>query len=338
MAAPGERVGRGDYGTRRATPRGTGPGMEDARELGSTSGRRFPRRSAVLQRRRNRRLFPFIAVAPAVVLVVAIMFFPIGATIYHSFTAWDGQVSKFIGLTNFRLLAQSSVMRSVFMNSVIFLLSVPAIVLASLVAAVLVYERVLGWRTFRVLFFIPGVLSPVVIGELFSTFVLPNGLANLPLRWLGLHPIGWLTSPWPARFVVMAALIWSSFGFGMIIILSAMSTIDPSLYDAALIDGASWWRRLRSVTLPLVSESLQFLSVINVIYTFTALFSFVFVITSGGPGFSTTTIDYYTYQTTFENGQFGYGSALALVLFIIVLALTIAQFKLMPKQELQQGK
>jgi hypothetical protein len=99
--------------------------------------------------------------------------------------------------------------------------------------------------------------------------------------------------------------------------------------------GASWWRRLWSVTLPMISEQLQFLSVINVIYTFTALFSFVFVITGGGPGFTTTTIDYYTYVTTFENGEFGYGAALAVVLFVIVLVLTIAQFKLLPQHELQ---
>jgi multiple sugar transport system permease protein len=235
------------------------------------------------------------------------------------------------------LLWRDSVMREVLVNSLIFLISVPAILISSLVAAVLVYEQVLGWRLFRVLFFVPGVLSPVVVGALFSTFVLPNGLANEPLRLLGLQPIAWLAEAWPARVVVMAALVWTSFGFGMIIILAAMSTIDPALYEAALIDGASWWRRLRSITIPLVSGSLQFLSVINVIYTFTALFSFVFVITGGGPGFATTTIDYYTYVTTFENGQFGYGSALAVVLFVIVAVLTVVQLRLFPQRSVQQG-
>jgi multiple sugar transport system permease protein len=136
---------------------------------------------------------------------------------------------------------------------------------------------------------------------------------------------------------VILALVWASFGFGMVVILSAMSTVDPALYDAAAIDGASWWRRLRSITIPMISGALQFLSVINVIYTFTSLFAFVYVITAGGPGFSTTTVDYYTYITTFENGQFGYGAALALLLFLIVLTLTIAQVKLFPNREVQQG-
>jgi ABC-type sugar transport system permease subunit len=87
----------------------------------------------------------------------------------------------------------------------------------------------------------------------------------------------------------------------------------------------------------MISSTLQFLSVINVIYTFTSLFSFVFVITAGGPGFATTTVDYYTYLTTFENGQFGYGAALAFLLFLIVLVLTIAQIKLFPQRQVQQG-
>ncbi len=199
------------------------------------------------------------------VLVLAVMVFPIGSTIYHSFTSWDGTTTRFIGIENFRLLWQDSVLREVLVNSLIFLISVPVILMASLIAAVLVYEQVLWWRLFRVLFFVPAVLSPVVVGALFSTFVLPNGLANEPLRLLGMHPISWLAQAWPARIVVMAALVWTSFGFGMMIILAAMATIDPALYEAAVIDGASWWRRLRSVTVPLVSSSLQFLSVINVI-------------------------------------------------------------------------
>lgn len=281
--------------------------------------------------------FPRLAALPALVLVVGIMVFPIGDTIYHSFTAWTGGPARFIGLTNFRLLAKNGVLRTVLLNSLIFLISVPLIVLASLIAAVLVYERTIGWRVFRVIFFIPGVLSSVIIGELFSTFFLPNGIANAPLRALGVHPVAWLTEPWPARVVIIVALVWSSFGFGMLVVLSAMAAIDQSIYDAALIDGAGWWMRLLKITLPMVSESIQFLSVINVIYTFTSLFGFVYVITAGGPGFSTTTLDYYTYITTFENGDFGYGAALAVVLFVIVLGLTILQLVLFPPREVQQG-
>jgi multiple sugar transport system permease protein len=290
-----------------------------------------------LRRRRKWRVFPYLALVPATVFVVVLMVLPIGATIEHSFTNWDGITSNFIGLQNFTLIIRNPIISEVFLNSLIFLLSVPLILIASLLVAVLVYEKVPGWRVFRFLFFIPNVLSPAIVGALFSTFFLPGGAADEPLRALGLGSFAWLSHPWTARIVVILALVWTSFGFGMVVILSAMTTIDTALYDAAAIDGASWWRRLWSITIPMISSSLQFLSVINVIYTFTSLFSFVYVITAGGPGFATTTVDYYTYLTTFENGQFGYGSALAVLLFLIVLVLTIAQIKLFPQREVQQG-
>jgi multiple sugar transport system permease protein len=287
--------------------------------------------------RKTRRVFPYLALLPAAVLVLGLMVLPIGATIWHSFTNWDGVNSKFIGFKNFELIFHNPIINQVLVNSLIFLISVPLILIASLVTAVLVYEQVIGWKVFRFLFFIPMVLSPVIVGVLFSTFFLPGGAVDQVLRFVGLGNYSWLGNPWSARLVVILALVWASFGFGMVVILSAMATVDPALYDAAAIDGASWWRRLRSITIPMISGSLQFLSVINVIYTFTSLFAFVYVITAGGPGFSTTTVDYYTYITTFENGQFGYGAALALLLFLIVLTLTVAQVKLMPHREVQAG-
>jgi ABC-type sugar transport system permease subunit len=283
----------------------------------------------------RRSAFPYLAVLPAAALVLVLMVLPIGETIYHSFTNWDGLTSTFIGLENFRLIFQNPVSNQVFLNSVIFLISVPLILAASVLVAVLVYERVPGWRLFRFLFFIPNVLSPVIVGALFSTFFLPSGLVDKALSPIGLSTFPWLSHPWTARAVVIVALVWTSFGFGMVVVLSAMSTIDPALYDAAAIDGASWWRRLWSITIPMISGSLQFLSVINVIYTFTSLFSFVYVITAGGPGFATTTVDYFTYLTSFENGEFGYGAALAVLLFLVVLVLTVVQIKLFPRREVQ---
>jgi multiple sugar transport system permease protein len=281
--------------------------------------------------------FPYVALLPAATLVLGLLLVPIIATIYHAFTNWDGLTSTFIGVKNFELIFRDPLVYQVFLNSLIFLASVPLIVAASLFAAVLVHERVRGWRTFRFLFFIPNVLSPVIVGSLFGTFFLPGNLVDTVLSPFGLQHFAWLSNPWTARAVVILALVWASFGLGMVIILSAMASIDPALYDAAAIDGASWWQRLREVTIPMISGSLQFLSVINIIYTFTSLFGFVFVITSGGPGFSTTTVDYFTYLTTFENGQFGYGAALALLLFFVVLGLTILQMKLLPRRDLGQG-
>ncbi len=310
-----------------AVGRVTGPGP-------ATAGRRAGHGLARALRRRG---FSYVALVPVAVFVLGLLIFPMIETFYHSLTNWDGLSSNFIGLGNFRLLFDNPIFTEVLVNSLIFLISVPLILVVSLVVAVLVYEKVPGWRVFRFLFFIPNVLSPVIVGALFSTFFLPGGIVDGPLRLIGLGQLAWLAHPWTARIVVITALVWTSFGFGMIVILSALTTVDPALYDAALIDGAGWWRRLRSITIPMISSSLQFLSVINVIYTFTSIFSFVYVISAGGPGFSTTSVTYYTYITTFENGQFGYGAAIVVILFLIVLVMTVVQIKLFPQRQVQQG-
>ena len=152
-----------------------------------------------MQARKARRtrwnVFPYLAVLPAAALIILLMVLPIGETIYRSFTNWDGLTSSFIGIENFRLIFQNPVSNQVFVNSVIFLISVPLILAASVVIAVLVYERVLGWRVFRFLFFIPAVLSPVIVGALFSTFFLPSGLVDKMLSPVGLSTFPWLSSP-----------------------------------------------------------------------------------------------------------------------------------------------
>jgi len=124
--------------------------------------------------RRARRIFPYLALIPAALFVIGLMLLPIGATIYHSFTNWDGLTSTFIGWLNFSLIIHNPIVSEIFVNSLIFLISVPLILIASLVVAVFVYEKVPGWRLFRFLFFIPNVLSPVIVGVLFSTFFLPG--------------------------------------------------------------------------------------------------------------------------------------------------------------------
>ena len=165
------------------------------RAPGTTSG---PKETIGAGRRR-RRVFPYVALVPAAILVLGLMVLPIIETIYHSFTNWDGLTSNFVGLSNYRLLVANPVILQVFVNSLIFLISVPLILAASLLVAVLVYERVLGWKVFRFLFFIPVVLSPVIVGVLFSTFFLPSGLADKLLSPFGLETFPWLSHPSPAR-------------------------------------------------------------------------------------------------------------------------------------------
>ena len=160
------------------------------------------------------------------------------------------------------------------LNNFIFLVSVPLILLASLVCAVLIYEQVWGWQVFRVIFFVPSVISAVVIGLLFRNFFAFDGPVNQLLGSFGMPPVDWMSSGSTAIAVILLALVWSSFGYGMLILLAGMAAIDPHVYEAARLDGASWAQRVRDITLPLIAKPMSFLSIINVIYTFTSLFGF----------------------------------------------------------------
>ena len=177
------------------------------------------------------------------------------------------------------------------------------------------------------------IAATTVYPLLFRSFFAYDGPVNDLLGHLGVAPIDWMSSGPTAIAVVILALVWSSFGYGMLILLAGMAAIDPSVYEAARLDGAGWWQRTSQITLPLIARPMRFLSVINVIYTFTSLFGFIFVMTSGGPGYETTTVDYFIYLKAFAGFNLGGGAALAVMLFFVILGLTTVQFRVFRDDE-----
>ena len=126
-------------------------------------------------------------------------------------------------------------------------------------------------------------------------------------------------------FIIILALVWSGFGYQSLLLLAGLTSINPAVFEAAAIDGAGWWRRLWSITLPNIRRVLGFVFIINFIYTFSSLFGFIFVITAGGPLYETTTIDYLVYLRAFSSSNLGSGAALAVVLFLFIGLLTLLQ-------------
>jgi len=287
----------------------------------------------MLTAKRQDRAFAYLAVLPACLVLAALLVYPIVYSVILSFSRLDGLSSELIGLANYTNLLWDEDFWRVLLNNFIFLASVPLILLASLVCAVLIYEQVWGWQVFRVIFFVPSVISSVVIGLLFRNFFGYDGPVNQLLGSFGVAPVDWMSTGSTAIAVILLALVWSSFGYGMLILLAGMASIDPHVYEAARLDGASWGQRVRDITLPLIAKPLRFLSIINVIYTFTSLFGFIFVMTSGGPGYETTTVDYFIYLKAFVGFDLGAGAALAVMLFLIVLVLTIVQFRIFAVDE-----
>lgn len=272
--------------------------------------------------------FALIAITPAILLIGGLLLYPIAYAVYVSFNKTaNGLQFDWIGVDNYLRLLRDPTLWRVLGNNFVFLISVPLIILAALFCATLIYEEAWGWRFFRVVFFMPSVISTVVIGTLFRQMFKYEGPINTIITTFGGQPIDWLARGATSVYVILLVLVWSGFGYGMLILLSAMTAIDPALYESSRLDGANWWQRMRFITMPLIAKVLAFLAVINVIYTFLSLFGLIFVLTNGGPGYETTTLDYFIFLKAFSGFDFGQASALALMLGGITLVLTVIQLR-----------
>jgi ABC-type sugar transport system permease subunit len=260
-------------------------------------------------------------------VVASLLFYPIGYAIWISFLKTDGVTSKFIGFKNYVDIFAAPLVHQVFLTNLKFLVAIPVVIFAGLFTAVLLYQEVWGWRFFRIVFFLPSVLSASVIGLMFRSAFTLNGPINSALISLGLTPINFFASANMAILVVVLALIWAGFGYAMMILLSGLMAIDSDLFAAAEVDGAGWWQRFWYIIIPSIRQQLAFVSIINTLYTFTSLFGFIFVMTAGGPLYSTTTLDYLVYQKAFSAYDMGQGSALAIIIFGVIATLTVAQSK-----------
>jgi multiple sugar transport system permease protein len=268
-------------------------------------------------------------VVPAVILYALLLALPILQTFYYSLTRWNGIKSTFIGLDNYERLFTDPTFWRVVTNNVILLAAIPIAILIPLAVAFLLNEHVFGWRFFRSVYFLPTAISWVVIGIVAVRFFAQRGILNSLLATLGI-PVqtDMLASEWSAMIAVSITFIWSVFGTNTIIFITGMATLDRDVYEAARVDGAGGFATFRYITVPLLMRFIEFAFILTLITGFTALFSLIFVMTTGGPGFGTTTLEFYVYQTAFAQGEFGYAAAVGVVLFAIVFAISLAQRRL----------
>jgi multiple sugar transport system permease protein len=272
----------------------------------------------------------YLSLLPAFLLLAVLVGYPMLNTFYHSLTAWDGLNSRFIGLQNFKTIFNNGDLLLMLRNNLIFLLSVPGILLISLVVSVLLHEEVPGWRFFRSVYYVPTILSAVVIGFLVKTMFSGKGVVNSLLESVGLghYVVSWLTYV-PTEFMILIlCFYWQTLGQGVLIFLSGLSSIPHEIFDSAKMDGTSWWQRLFYIVIPSLYPALFYFTVVNIIYVFVGLFGLVFSVTGGGPGYETTPIDYMIYLQAFKTGNMGYASALSVFLFVIVMFITWVQLKI----------
>lgn len=284
-----------------------------------------PAAGSTLARRRSRA--GFVLAAPAVIFVAIVLVVPIGQAVYYSMTSWNGITAVWVGpRTYLRLFDDPSFWR-VIQNNAFLLIAVPVTILASFVIAGIIHERVWGWRLWRSLIFLPTVMSWVVIGIVARQAFSSDGAINSVLGALNLNALrtDYLGGEHTALLAVALTFFWAMIGPNMIILLSGMSAIDPAIYEAAGIDGANRSRMLISITLPLMFRYFQFCFIFTLTMAFTGLFSLVFVMTGGGPGYGTTTLEFYIYRQAFNSGIFGTAALLGVVLLLILIVISMLQ-------------
>ena len=259
------------------------------------------------------------------------MLYPIAQTVYHSFTIWDGITSHWVGTATYSHLFHKPEFLQVLENNALLVLAIPVAVAFPLSVAFLIHSKLRGWRFFRSVFFLPTAVSWVVIGFIAVRFFTDDGILQHLLNNIGLgfwHP-NMLSHERSALVAVMITFVWSMFGTNLIIFLAGMATIDQELYDAARVDGAGSLTVLAKVTIPLLKRFIQFAFVITLIVAFTALFSLIYVMTSGGPGYGTTTLEFFIYEQAFATGDFGLASTAGVVLFVAVAVVGLLAVRLL---------
>jgi len=278
---------------------------------------------------RARRRAGIVFTLPVALLVVGFLAIPIVQTFYYSFTRWNGITSTWIGPDNYRQLFADSTFWQVVSNNLILLASIPLAILIPLLVAFLLNEHVVGWRFFRSVYFLPTAISWVVIGMVAIRFFASEGILNGTLQTIGLGGIhtDLLSSNSTAIIAVIITFIWSVFGTNTIIFITGMATLDREIYEAARVDGAGAWSTLFYVTIPMLMRFIQFAFILTVITAFTALFSLIFIMTQGGPGFATTTLEFFVFEKGFNTGVFGLAAAIGVVLFVVVFGIWMAQFR-----------
>ena len=297
----------------------------------ATPARLKPRRSRSRLAARRRRAGMLFTI-PVIALVGSLLLLPIGQTVYYSFTTWNGfEPAQWVGISAYQRLFSTPEFVSVLENNALLVLAIPVAVVLPLAVAFLINAHVQGWRIFRSVFFLPTAVSWVVIAFVARNFFDNKGILQSILNGIGLgfwHP-DLLSHERSALIAVMITFVWSMFGTNMIIFLAGMSTIDQEIYDAARVDGAGNLSVMFRITFPLLKRFVQLAVIISLITAFSALFSLIYVMTSGGPGYGTTTLEFFIYEQAFTQQNFGIAATAGIVLFVGVFVISMIQVRLL---------
>lgn len=291
----------------------------------------------------GKRATPYMLLTPYFVLYLAFGLFPILFSLVISFSKWDGITDMtFVGLSNYiRIFTNDSLFyQSLFNTFLVIVITIPAEIVLGLLLAVFLKDFFGKSRNaLQLINFLPYITTPVAIGIIFQIlFDWKNGSVNAMLGMLGIDTVYWLGMPWAARLVVIIMQSWTSYGYKMVLFLSGLSTIPEELYESAKIDGAKWKDSFFHITLPMLRPIMLFVVTTSIINGFRLFDEPQLLFQSdsqpiGGPDHAVLTVVMRYYDVAFHNFEFGYGSAIAYSLFIVISIFSFVSMKVMNRGE-----
>ena len=287
-----------------------------------------PARRRVLRKVRQS-LFWYLLLSPSLLIIFGFSTVPLVWSIYYSLTKGSMLGPKtFVGLDNYVRAATHPIFLRTLRNTFYYaVLTVPTVIVLAVVIAIIIFQIPRGQGFFRGTFYFP-LITPVVIAANIWAYIVNRdfGPLNHILGWFGVPAIDWLGTPAYAIPAIVMMEIWRGFGFYVIVLFAALQSIPRELYEAARIDGAQFWRIIGNITLPLLRPALGFCFIMATIFNF-QLFDAVYVLTRGGPAWSTSTVSWYVYQQAFESDNIGFASTMGVVLLAIILTLSLIQLR-----------
>ncbi|WP_223810917.1 carbohydrate ABC transporter permease [Geobacillus zalihae] len=295
----------------------------------------FPKKIVVAKNKRKFKkeyLWGYLFIASPIVGFLLFAFLPMLFSIYVSFTEFDlYSPARFNGLENYKQLFQDDIFIKTVGNTFYAALGIPIGMIFSLMIAIALNQRIKGLTFFRTAFFLPTVCSIVALTLLWKwIFNSDFGLLNILLSYIGVSGPAWLSDEHWAMPAMIIQGVWGGLGVNMILYLAALQSVPKDLYEAAEIDGANGWHKLIYITIPSISPTTFFILVTSIIGALQDFQRFM-IMTEGGPNYATTTVVYYLFLNAFRYMKMGYASAMAWVLGIIILIITIINFKLSKK-------
>lgn len=284
--------------------------------------------------------YAFWFILPAFILYTVFVIAPTVSSLYLSFTSWNGISDdiRYIGFSNFVEIWNSTRVHHALKNTLIFTIALVILENVLAIALAILVDKVRWFRNFfRSIFYLPVLMSGVVMGFIWVIILNYNfGVVNQLLDMLGLSSwkVDWLGDPDLALISIILSTVWKAAGYYMIIYLAGLQGIPPELTEAASIDGANGWQQFRHITFPLLASAMTVCMMLSMIGSL-RIFDQIAVMTDGGPGFATETLTYIIYKVGFGELRQGFGTALAIVLFLITLILSLIQIKVLRKREVQ---